>query len=310
MLEYLAVLHLQPGLGGTQSEEILRGQNLLSFRTCLREIIIGYDTQQILDLAERIQGPAKSIKVGCDAYQFLLEVICGLHSPVVGETEVLGQFKGLLEKASFDKSTGDQMLKRIFQGLLTDTKLVREQYLKGMGTQSYGGLVRKNLKPGQPVNIIGAGLLVKDMLPWLTKSTSTLSLFNRTPQKAAELIDELSKRESIGFGLTIRVEPLNPEALIPGVLVVAAPLTSAELRRWITPEISQIIDLRDTCDSDPIDTCGKPLQTLTQYFTQLHLHKERTKIQVEQALTAIRECALKRASFVEVRPQGWEDLCG
>src|SRR4051794_17953925 len=54
----------------------------LVWATCLRSLAFG-GTPETGD-EYYLQG---------EAYRFLLEVVCGLKSPIVGETEVFGQFK-------------------------------------------------------------------------------------------------------------------------------------------------------------------------------------------------------------------------
>ncbi|TAK16175.1 MAG: hypothetical protein EPO35_05870, partial [Acidobacteria bacterium] len=56
----------------------------LSWRTCLRDVTFVDEAHSADTLAEE------------DAYALLLEVLCGLRSPMLGETQVMGQFKAFL----------------------------------------------------------------------------------------------------------------------------------------------------------------------------------------------------------------------
>jgi glutamyl-tRNA reductase len=94
-----------------------------------------------------------------EAYGFLLEVICGLHSRVFGETEVLGQFKTFCrEKLSSSPWA---------QWLLEDAKLIRSKYLKDIGSHSYGSVVRRWCADRSAITILGTGQLSKKIQPWL-----------------------------------------------------------------------------------------------------------------------------------------------
>ena len=69
-----------------------------------------------------------------EAYRLLLEILCGLRSPMVGETQVMGQFKAFL--ASLDREHA--WVNRVGQRLLTDARDVRTRHLQGLGSRSYG----------------------------------------------------------------------------------------------------------------------------------------------------------------------------
>ncbi|MGH9904348.1 MAG: hypothetical protein ACRD8U_02050, partial [Pyrinomonadaceae bacterium] len=61
-------------------------RNGLQWETCLRRIVF-VPPDQVAAISV-IRGTSSDIYHGEDAYRFLLEAICGLHSPLVGETEV------------------------------------------------------------------------------------------------------------------------------------------------------------------------------------------------------------------------------
>ena len=71
--------------------------NSLEWQTCLRRILFlnSSDNRAVIEAAEVGKATPPTVEVfrGEEAYRFLLEVICGLNSPIVGETAVMGQFK-------------------------------------------------------------------------------------------------------------------------------------------------------------------------------------------------------------------------
>ena len=69
-------------------------QDTALFETCLRKIYFFDEDAEI-----RTELLEKKIKFyqGSEALQRLLEVLCGLHSRVLGETEIFGQFKKFID---------------------------------------------------------------------------------------------------------------------------------------------------------------------------------------------------------------------
>src|ERR1043165_8205903 len=79
--------------------------NGLEWQTCLRRILFLHanDSAAIIQSIQNGELRLPTIEVfrGHDAYQFLLETICGYNSPIVGETAVMGQFKEFSQRAKF-----------------------------------------------------------------------------------------------------------------------------------------------------------------------------------------------------------------
>src|SRR4051812_23076807 len=116
-----------------------------------------------------------------DAYRFLLEVICGLKSPIVGETEVFGQFK------IFSQEWVKREPKRatLIQKLLSDAKAIRSRHLTGLGVQSYGSWVRGKLTHNR-VHFLGAGQLAREIHPYLAKQQRDLAIHVREPLRVGD----------------------------------------------------------------------------------------------------------------------------
>jgi glutamyl-tRNA reductase len=179
MLDSFAVIHIP---GSRKSETVpgrsVRGEDWVSWRTCLRSIWLGVSPTGLagVDLAS-LPGPVETYE-GVAAYGFLLEVVCGLRSPLAGETEVMGQFRELTSRTASRRDLG--ALREIFHSILTDAKAVRRTYLTGLGSQSYGSLTRKVLKNSEKIHVLGSGRLAEEILPWL-KSFRSVEVFCRNP---------------------------------------------------------------------------------------------------------------------------------
>ena len=93
--------------------------NGLEWQTCLRRILFlnASDHAELIRSLEagEIVRPVVEVFRGQQAYEFLLEVICGLNSPIVGETAVMGQFKEFLQHANDEQGHADQIAARIIQ---------------------------------------------------------------------------------------------------------------------------------------------------------------------------------------------------
>lgn len=225
-----------------------------------------------------------------DAYRFILEVICGLHSPVVGETEVFGQFK------QFASSWVEREPSRapLIQRLLTDAKEIRSQYLTGQGIQSYGSWVKAHLD-GEPVHILGAGQLAREIEPHIAKISKQVTVHARTPSKVT----------------WTKAADLALRAFSGGHVVIAAPLTSAQVADWFGERKAlSIFDLRETSVRDLI---ASSFATQHHRLDEIFSHIHSTKLKLAPILNSVRGEILSRseklAALAQIRPLGWDDLC-
>lgn len=223
-----------------------------------------------------------------EAYRFLLEVICGLHSPIVGETEVFGQFKtfskGLLQ--------ADPRRAKLVQRLFTDAKALRTEHLAGLGHQSYGGWLKKNIRENS-VHILGAGQLAREILPYLLKNGKRVTLHVREPSRVS--LPEVT------------ICPLRERAFDGGSLVVAAPMAAQEITGWLSLPPAEVFDLRDCSSVDPL--AARRHVVLQDIFAQIESTKVKLAPVVERVKAEIAALSDRLASEAHVRPQGWDDIC-
>ncbi len=127
--------------------------------TCLRQLAFGLGAPPDIGGANGFRGMA--------AYQYLLEVICGLQSAVTGETNVLGQFRRAWQLAPTLSAQPAKPLQAIVAALLADARSVRRDHLQGVAGGSYGSLVRALLSPARDARVlfVGTGELARSMLP-------------------------------------------------------------------------------------------------------------------------------------------------
>lgn len=189
MMNELEILNLSPGNDILPSST----ENVFVIKTCQRIIFIGIQGSLRPFLTKVNQYEHHT---GHDAYHFLLETICGLKSKILGEYEIVSQFKkAYQEYVQLPKRNGS--LIKIIEKLFKDSKEVRTNHLLGIGQLSYSGISKKILiqharttnSPEQPVVIVGTGNLAEDILKLLTKKSHVI-LIGRNKEKQKELAEK------------------------------------------------------------------------------------------------------------------------
>jgi hypothetical protein len=166
--------------------EMLAGGCVLD--TCLREVRIAM--QPASEQPSRVTADAAGYQrhVGPEAYRFLLQLASGLESEIAGETEILGQIKQAWREYEQSHPEPAKALRPWMQRLLQDTKEVRSEYVVGLGSATYGSLVRRLLggELAGPTLLLGAGQLAETILPFL--DTGEVLLWNRSRERAEHLL--------------------------------------------------------------------------------------------------------------------------
>ena len=176
MLDSLKVLNLE---AGTRLNETERG-DVFILKTCQRTLVLGFHMAPIYRLQDS-QVNLHEIETyeGEDAYQFLLETISGLKSQVLGEYEIVGQFKKAYQEYQQLPFKQNQII-QIMEKLFKDSKEIRTKFLMEIGQLSYAGIARKllhrdlNLNSSinseeTPILITGTGELAEDLIKLLKK---------------------------------------------------------------------------------------------------------------------------------------------
>jgi glutamyl-tRNA reductase len=283
--------------------------NGVEWQTCLRRILFlnAHDNHDILETIETegLLPPVVEVFRGQQAYGFLLEVICGLNSPIVGETAVMGQFKEFLQNAKFPNSSWGNFLRRLATNLMIDAKRVRSQHLQGLGSQSYGSLVRQHVKGLPTVAVLGSGKLAREILPWLIGKTK-VRVFCRNLERAQSLREEFPEVELVPYANS-GIAWNEGEA----GLVIAAPLQADEVARWSQSQavlFTKCLDLRGEAATDPILNPAIVI-ALHELFAALRAERERLAGHIEAARAEIKRLVARQSQQAQFRPFGWEDLC-
>jgi glutamyl-tRNA reductase len=298
VLEDLIIFH-HPAKTGEQLPTALNG---LEWQTCLRRISL-LNKSNSVSLVPTVPATSEVFE-GKDAYNFLLEVVCGLRSPLVGETAVMGQFREFCTQAKFPASEWGWFLRRLTSDILVDAKRVRYRHLEGLGSQSYGGMVRQHLKNIPSVFVLGAGQLAQEILPWLIGKTD-VTVFYRNAMRAECLLNDYPQVRLAQFTDAAHLE--NRESAI----VIAAPLSAKEIESWVglqsTPFV-KALDLRGEAESDPFQP-SFPIVRLSEMFAALKNERPKVAARLAAARAEISKAGQRLAEQAQFRPFGWEDLC-
>jgi glutamyl-tRNA reductase len=262
------------------------------WRTCLREVAFADD----LGDDSALSGPRF---VEGDAYRLLLEILCGLRSPMVGETQVMGQFKTFL--SALDREHA--WINRVGQRLLTDAREVRTRHLQGLGSRSYGSAIRRHLTGCEQAVLIGTGKLAQEVLPFLAGTAIHVDQWGRSHEAAVTGCDTVVYR-------TLDHLADAPASAAPAVLVIAAPVSSQMVARVAAhyPSVRRIIDLRADLGDGPLDVAA-PVVSLQNLFDEMQTSQASAAPQLEAARTEIAWRSRQYELRDETRPFGWEDLC-
>jgi len=176
--------------------------------TCLREVRVA----MLPDEAQPAQRDAAALGYelhrGADAYRFLLQLACGLESEIAGETEIFGQIKQAWRDYEAVHADEARTLRPWMQRLLQDTKEVRSEHVVGLGSATYGSLVRRLLGGTLtgPTLLLGAGQLAETILPFL--DGGEVLVWNRGRERAEAMLSRTREAQSA----RVRLLPATREA--------------------------------------------------------------------------------------------------
>lgn len=152
--------------GNLPTEELCPSHFVLS--TCQRSLVLSFNRYPF----SNTDLPDHELHSGEAAYLFLLETICGLKSKLIGENEIVGQFKEAY-KIYAASTLKDTKLLTILEKLFKDAKDIRTQYLIGISQKTYASLTRRHFQKAKAnhVVILGSGQLAEDLINQFKKKS-------------------------------------------------------------------------------------------------------------------------------------------
>ena len=272
------------------------GAGRVVLNTCMRSIVVMPSYGDATDLEGYDCYP------GAQAVTFLLETVCGLKSPLIGETEVYGQFKQAIDEQSQQM---DHATKQLVDMVNRQAKEVRTKYLKGLGSQSYGSLVRRFIKGQKSVVFLGAGQLAQEIYPWVKKDVDAVSVFCRNPMARYQdgEWDSNADLKSLSKGFVAERSV---------TVIVAAPMSAVDIQSFLSRQnakIEAVIDLRGESRKDPLSDEYQVI-SLDEAFKEIQKSQCFAKQMAEKAQKHILALARESLELIQVRPFGWEDAWG
>ena len=282
-MDTIAIIHNQDKT--KRLSESLKEIPHMAWQTCLREIVfISKQDSYHLPMAHKVLYDHK-------AYSEILEIICGLQSPILGETQVFGQFKHFL-KQQLDLENSLLIKNRnYFQNLLTEAKTIREASRGLLKSSGYGSITRKLLRGKENVALIGTGELAGEIFALLQKNAHC-TVYNRSTHKP--FFDAIP-------------QSLDHLGTHHDAVVIAAPVSNVQIQAGIQNS-ALIIDWRAEQTIEQI----APGQKYYNIHDLFKIHEEE-KLNCHKVADAIRLKIQQRTQSyferVSIRPQGWEDVC-
>lgn len=149
--------------------DIGHSSHVFVLKTCQRTLMISF---------EKIEVDLKNCEIlqGQEAYLFLLETISGLKSRLLGENEIVGQFKSAYNFYAA-QTVRDARILKVLEKVFKDGKDIRTQYFMGLGQKTYASITRKHFfsqKGAKRVVILGSGQLALDLINQLKKKVEVV----------------------------------------------------------------------------------------------------------------------------------------
>lgn len=160
--------------------------------TCQRSLFLCLDISALDTVL--VKYPEAKVLQNQEAYQKLLSIVCGIESQMMGENEIVHQFKQAYDQFLQSPSRCTHLMK-VIEKILKDSKEIRTKYLKGIGTKTYSGIARSivrekgNKKGDHPVLVLGTGNLSQDMINQF-KKTHDIHISGRNDQVLHQLTQE------------------------------------------------------------------------------------------------------------------------
>ncbi len=202
--------------------------------TCLRiEIAVPGDSDRLAAALSQIFGQMPEanrgvVRTGSDAVEHLFRVAAGLESPVVGEPEILTQFRAALYST---KEGLDGLFQKIFEQAIPVGKSARE-LLPFNPHESMAAVAAQVVGHADRVAVLGSGVMATAVAEGLKllPSPPEITVAARSPERVA--VDDV---KVVGFD-----EARTLLAEFPAVVSA----TSAKTRLVPADELSQIIAAR------------------------------------------------------------------
>ena len=315
MLSGLKLINFSPCEASAARLESMNRGHVFILKTCQRTLLLGFNKTPD-KMISKVIGESQStsnkpeVLAGTDAYEFLLETICGLKSRVLGENEIVHQFKEAYT-TFMAKENPNRLIQNLLEKLFKDAKDIRSQHLKNIGLQTYAGITRKLLsqkvKAGERIVILGSGELAEDLIKIIHRRYEVF-ICARNENRVSKLTETYGV-ESIPWG------HLN-EALKEKVIVNTIGTTDTIIDAKLEQEFLSSTDLKTlVCLAEPSPypwqdhPSAKSVFLLNDIFKYAEHFNLEKKQKVSSASLAIKAKSQHRQNHFTLHlPFGWDEL--
>ncbi|MBK8394722.1 MAG: glutamyl-tRNA reductase [Leptospiraceae bacterium] len=260
----------------------------------MRTLYIG--DVRIYDVSSALYSEHYEIYIGYDAYKLLLEIVSGIRSRLLGETEILAQFKEVLKNEVLPKNSLGDYLKKLRDQIIEDSRKIRSGHLRHLGDQSYGGLANRYLKSTKEVVLFGTGNLAIKVLPWLLEKNRKVTVVGRN----------LEKLKEISSKFPVQIQNINEFIPAGQAIVIAAPISLKN----IIPSLKENTIVVDFREDDKNDKFNESLNYISfeSMLNSLKAQEERNKELRKKLEVVVSEIAEERENESQNFIYGWEDI--
>ncbi len=286
-------------------QHFYKGQQSV-WKTCLRSICFLDEESEISKLSSQASSQDQVFK-DTEALTFLIQVLCGLYSPVIGENEVFGQFKIFVREQQELGNDYFSPHQDWLQFVFKEVKKIRSEHLSKSTSQSYGSIIRRMVSPYAEVSLIGSGQLASSILPWLI-GKKAVQIISRSPEKAEAILKKQMSQ--------VLVESLSDVKSLCEAVVVAAPVSDEkilEIAQRSRKPIKEVFDLRaESKDLDRVLNEDAKLDILVHPFEHLVKKLDKDKKDLEKKSKNLKVIIKQRceafSNRTQFRPYGWDDV--
>lgn len=319
MLSGLKLINLPPSKEFEGNLISLNTGNVFVLRTCQRTLMVGFNEgpKNLIQKAGDLQLVQEEF-LGDKAYEFLLETICGLKSRILGENEIVHQFKEAYN-AFLEHDQPNRHIQGILEKLFKDAKKIRTQHLRELGLQTYAGIVRKIMMDklagtnfDTPVLILGSGQLAEDIIKICYRKFN-LTISARNEKKVAALKDQYPIETLSWF----QPNEISNYPIIINTIGTSDILFDHDFfQMWKIKSSGNLINgsevFIDLAEPSPIDSLYQVedgLWRLQDIFAQGEKHSQKREEKLKEAHLAIAGVSQKRIeNYTFQIPFGWEEL--
>lgn len=319
MLSGLKLINFSPCEKIAQGLRLHNEGQVYVLKTCQRTMVIGFNKtpESILRMATSEQeidpGLSYQSLIGTDAYEFLLETICGLKSRVVGENEIVHQFKEAYSEF-IACSRPNRLVQNLLEKLFKDAKDIRSQHLKNIGLQTYAGITRKLLTDRVPskskVILLGSGELAEDIIKIIHRRYQVI-VCARNNERVTQLCEQYNISAMPWSELA---QALGEAHIINTIGSHKRVLTSEQEKSFlVSPNLKTFVCLAEpkpyNWENHPLNKSAKTIFLLEDIFECAQEVGKEKQHKIAGASEAIKEKSKHRQNHFTLHlPFGWDEL--